>query len=425
MLKRFINYIKRTEVVQHASLLVGGTVIAQAIPILLQPFLRRFFAPELFGLYSVYISIIGILMVVACFRYEQAIVLPKRDSDASILATASLFFSLLFSVIILFVIIFFRKQLLSLLNLSCNKVYILYLVPIGTFLLSAFQVFNYWLIRKKGFVPIAVNKFSRRAVEGLTQSVFAVLGNTKGLVLGDVAGQVANFTVSFWQSWQKGFSIKEFKLIRLKYLLKKYIDFPRYSLLPSLMSTASFLLPVVFINKFYTAEQAGYFDLTKLILSVPLALVAGSFSSVVLNRVSESFRTKKLFLRELKPLIVMALVISFFEILLITFWGETLFVVFFGKQWSISGQIAKILVLPFALNFITSSFTSIFVAINKIIWQSIWQLFYFTLIISLTFFSHFEFQNFILLYTSIELLANTAMIVLLVVVTKRYENRLS
>ncbi len=425
MLKRFINYIKRTEIVQHASLLVGGTVIAQAIPILLQPFLRRFFTPETFGVYSVYISIIGILMVVACFRYEQAIVLPKRDSDASALVIAALFFSLIFSIIILLVAIIFKSRLIPLLNLTDHQGYILYLVPLGTFLLSAFQVFNYWLIRKKGFMPIAINKFSRRIVEGFTQSVFALARNTKGLVLGDVAGQIANFLVSMWQSFQMGFSIKKFSLIRLKYLLNKYIDFPRYSLIPSLMSTASFLLPVVFINKYYTSQQAGYFDLTKLILSVPLALVAGSFSSVVLNRVSDSFRNRRLFFNELKPLIGITLLISFFEIIVITLFGETLFVFIFGEQWVQSGQIAKILVWPFALNFITSSFTSVFVALNKIVWQSIWQLFYFTLILSLTFFSHLMFHNFIELYTIFEVIANSSMIILLMVVIKKYENKVS
>jgi len=274
-------------------------------------------------------------------------------------------------------------------------------------------------------MPIAINKFSRRIVEGFTQSVFALARNTKGLVLGDVAGQIANFLVSMWQSFQMGFSIKKFSLIRLKYLLNKYIDFPRYSLIPSLMSTASFLLPVVFINKYYTSQQAGYFDLTKLILSVPLALVAGSFSSVVLNRVSDSFRNRRLFFNELKPLIGITLLISFFEIIVITLFGETLFVFIFGEQWVQSGQIAKILVWPFALNFITSSFTSVFVALNKIVWQSIWQLFYFTLILSLTFFSHLMFHNFIELYTIFEVIANSSMIILLMVVIKKYENKVS
>lgn len=425
MLNRFINYFKRTEVVQHASVLVVGTIIAQAIPILLQPFLRRFFTPESFGLYSVYNSIIGILMVVACFRFEQAIVLPKRDSDASAIAIASLSFSLIFSAILFLAILLLRSKLLTLINLPEEKGYIIFLVPVGTFLLSAFQVFNYWLIRKKSFVPIAANKFARRVVEGVTQSAFALVGYSKGLIYGDIAGQVANFAVSLWQSGKKGFSVENINFVRLKYLLLKYSDFPKYNLIPSLLSAASFLLPVIIINKYFTAEQAGYFDLTKLILSVPLALIAGSFSSVVLNRASEGFKANELFSYELKPLLFMALAIVFFEIVVISIWAETLFILVFGKQWAQSGQIARMLVWPFALNFITSSFTSIFVALNRIVWQSIWQVFYFILILSLTFFSHLNFENFIALYTLFEVLANISMLILLVVVLKKYEKKLS
>ncbi len=423
MIKRFIKYFKRSEVLQNASVLVSGTIVAQAIPILLQPFLRRYFDPEQFGTYSVYNGIIGILMVVACLRYEQAIVLPKRDGDASVLVWVSIIFGIFFSLTLFLVILFFRSELIKFLNLSSGKGFILYLVPLGTFLLSAFQVFNYWLIRKKGFGDIAINKFTRRVFEGGAQSFFAFTHYQKGLVIGDVIGQIANATVSAWQSFQRGLTLKNISLSRVRHLLVRYSDFPKYSLVPSLLSAACFMLPVIFINKYYTAQQAGYFDLTKLILSVPLALVAGSFSSVVLNRASESFRNGKLFFNELRPLLLMTLAVSVLEISLITLFGETLFAVFFGKQWVQSGHIAKLLVWPFALNFITSSFTSVFVALNKVVWQSIWQLFYFLLIMSLTFLSHLEFHHFIRIYTLFEVASNISMFILLFVLINKYEHK--
>jgi O-antigen/teichoic acid export membrane protein len=101
MVKRILSYIQQTEVIQSASVLVGGTVVAQAIPIALQPFLRRYFEPADFGYYSIYISIIGILMVISSLRYEQAIVLPKADSDSVKLVNISLSISLIFSIILL------------------------------------------------------------------------------------------------------------------------------------------------------------------------------------------------------------------------------------------------------------------------------------------------------------------------------------
>lgn len=419
MVRRVFSYIQRTEIIKNASILVSGTLFAQAIPILLQPFLRRYFDPAEFGFYSVYVSIIGILLVISSLRFEQAIVLPQKDSDAISLVNISVIISVVFNLFILSFIIIFNNQLLQLLSLPNSRKYILYLIPLGTFLLSIFQIFNFWLIRKKRFKAISLNKLSRRSVEGVSQSIFALTGKSGGLIFGDIAGQLANGIVSVFQSLKSGYSIAKISSGDLKRLLKRYIDFPKYSLVPALMSTVCFMLPVVFINRYYSAEYAGYFDLTKLILSVPLALIASSFSSVVLNKTSECYREKKGYFKEIKPLIGIVVLISAIELVVILFWSESLFTFIFGSKWKFSGSLAKILVFPFALNFLTSSFTSLFVALNKIVWQSIWQIFYFALILVLPLLSGLKFENFIFAYSAIEVIANSSMVVLLILLIKK------
>jgi len=421
---RFLAIFRKSEILQNASILVSGTIMAQAIPILLQPFFRRYFSPHDFGVYSVYSSLIGILLVISSFRYEQAIVLPKRNRDASVLVTSSILFSFVFSFLLFIAIILFRKWIGGVLNLDDSDGFILYLIPIGVFLLSVFQVFNVWLIRQKKFVKISVNKLVRRIVEGGAQSAAALIHYPKGLVLGDVAGQVGNAVTSAYQSVRCGYSPKHFSIARSRELLIRYSDFPRYSLAPALCSTIGFLLPVVLINRFYLPEQAGFFDLAKLILSVPMALIATSISSVVLQKASESYRLGRSFVDELKPLTAIVFVISVAEVLLIALAGKDIFRVFFGKIWETSGIISQLLVWPFALNFITSSFTSLFVALNKIRWQSIWQVVYFLLIISLSLFQDFTFNGFIRIYASIEIVANLAMVVLLIIVVVGYEKKI-
>jgi len=421
---RFLAIFRKSEILQNASILVSGTIMAQAIPILLQPFFRRYFSPHDFGVYSVYSSLIGILLVISSFRYEQAIVLPKRNRDASVLVTSSILFSFVFSFLLFIAIILFRKWIGGVLNLDDSDGFIFYLFPIGVFLLSVFQVFNFWLIRQKKFVKISVNKLVRRIVEGGAQSAAALIHYPKGLVLGDVAGQVGNAVTSAYQSVRCGYSPKHFSIARSRELLIRYSDFPRYSLAPALCSTIGFLLPVVLINRFYLPEQAGFFDLAKLILSVPMALIATSISSVVLQKASESYRLGRSFVDELKPLTAIVFVISVAEVLLIALAGKDIFRVFFGKIWETSGIISQLLVWPFALNFITSSFTSLFVALNKIRWQSIWQVVYFLLIISLSLFQDFTFNGFIRIYASIEIVANLAMVVLLIIVVVGYEKKI-
>lgn len=63
--------------------LVGGTAIAQDLSVLSSPLLTRLYGPEAFGIIAIFTAITGIISVMACLRYEQAIMLPKRDEEAA------------------------------------------------------------------------------------------------------------------------------------------------------------------------------------------------------------------------------------------------------------------------------------------------------------------------------------------------------
>jgi len=411
-----------SDLLKNTSILVSGTALAQLIPILLQPVLRRFYSPETFGAYTVYLSLIGILIVVSSFKYELAVILPKKDKEAANVLFLSQFLNLLFNVLLVFVIIIWGKRILDFLNLLPDFTFYLYIVPLGTFLYNAYQGINYWLIRKKGFFAISLNKFVRRGFEGSAQVLLKMANVSFGLILGDIIGHLANISAGIYQGIKKGFSFRMISFIKTKYVLRKYSDYPKFNVIPSFMSACSYLLPAVFINKFFSSEHAGFFDLSKLVLSIPLALIATSLSNVLLQRISEKFRNKESFVRELLPVLSIVLAISIAEIIVIIFFAVDLFKLFFGEQWEISGRISKILVWSFAFNFFVSSFSSIFISMNKIKLLSIWQLFYFLSILSLSFFKNYEFTNFLQIYVFIEIICCIIITMFMISIVLRYEN---
>ena len=141
--------------IKNISILVSGTTIAQLIPIILQPLLRRYFSPEEFGAYAVYLSLIGILFIVASMKYELAIILPEKDKTATNILTLAVLINLVFSFVLLIIIVLFRRPVSNLINLPAQYSIYLYLVPLGVFLYSMYQSINYWLIRKKLFFSIS------------------------------------------------------------------------------------------------------------------------------------------------------------------------------------------------------------------------------------------------------------------------------
>ncbi len=405
--------------------MISGTVLAQLIAILLQPFLRRFFSPQLFGIYSVYLSLIGIVIVLSSLRYDDAIVLPKTDKESANVLGLSLIFSFCFDILLFLVVLLMGGNIIRFLNLpSTFPVWLLYIIPLSAFLYNSYQCLNYWLIRKQKFLAVSANKLSRRGAEGIAQISFALLKNNNGLIYSDICGQTVNVLVVLLQTFRNGLSFRLISMPRLKYVFKKYKDFPKFNLIPAFMSTCSFMLPPIFINKFFSSESAGFFDLAKLLLSVPLALVATSFSSVLLQRISEKFNRKASLLSDLRPVLIIVGLISLAEIIAITFFGEFLFRFVFGDTWIFSGKISKILVWSFAFSFIVSTFTAIFVSMRKIKTYSMYQLFYFVAIMSLLLFKTLGFVEFLKVYVVIEIISYTVLSTVIIFIIARYEHSL-
>jgi len=422
-MKQFYQHLLKSELLRNTSILISGTALAQLIPILLQPVLRRYFSPEIFGAYSVYLSLIGILLVISSFRYELAIILPKKDKESAAIFFLALFLNLVFNILLLLAILLWKTKILGFLNLSEDYADYLYLVPFGTFLFSSYQSINYWLIRKKQFFSISVNKFVRRGFEGSAQIGFKFAKISTGLVYGDIIGHIANVCSGFYQAAKSGLSIRFFSLRKIKYVLFKYSEYPKFNIIPAFMSTCSFLLPAIMINKFFSTDNTGYFDLSKLLLSIPLALIATSLSNVLLQRISEKNKLKQSIRKDLYSILGFVLIVVICEVTIIMIWAEDLFRIFFGPQWEFSGSISKILVWAFAFNFFVSSFSSIFISLKKIKLLSVWQFFYFVSILSLYFFQNLPFISFLKMYARIEILSCSVLALFILNIIIKYEKR--
>ena len=79
----FKRLAPKSELRRGVAVLVGGTTIAQGIIVLTSPILTRLYTPSQVGVYAVATSLLSILIVVSCLRYESAIPLPEDDVAAA------------------------------------------------------------------------------------------------------------------------------------------------------------------------------------------------------------------------------------------------------------------------------------------------------------------------------------------------------
>lgn len=416
--------LRTNELIRNVFMLTSGITIAQAIPILLQPFLRRLFTPAEFGAFAIFLSIIEIIVSIGTLRYEMAIVLPRKDVLAANLFGLSFIISFAINAMVFLVILFFQNTIAHAVNFPPQFVFWLYFIPLVTLLFCISQSINYWLIRKKAFWPSSINKISRRGLEGSVQLAFGIGHLNLGLVIGTVFGHLANIISGIYQLRATDFQIRRITKEKLRYVYRRYIEFPKYSTIPALLNVVSLLLPLFIINKIFSEKETGYFDLTRQILLVPMALISSSLSQVLFQRITEKKHAGKSISKEIHRITFILFLFSFIGALLLWLWGTDLFVILFGKQWRMSGEIVKVVMIGFGFRFIVATLSIVLVGLEKIKWYSLWQTLYFIAILSLVFVSKLTFFQFCIFFTIIESVSYIAQYLLIIIVLRQYENRI-
>lgn len=348
-----------------------GTGIAQVLPFLATPLLTRLFAEEDFALYTSFFAVASIFAVAVGGKYHLAIVLPKAEDDANKIFMLSVYLTVGYTLAIaLFLPLFHRFFPENLRN-------VLYYVPLYVLFFGVWSAYINVSIRHKTFTNNAIAK----VLQAIGYIVAAIgLGFSKFMAFGLVIAKITGTVASWLFLSQK--SPTHFKLMPirdLKEVAKTYVDYPTFGIWPSFLNTISLQALVLILTKFYTTDDLGYFGLTFMVLSAPLALIGTSYKDVFYQKIavlmSENRNREALafFKKSALALLFMGLPIG----LILYLFGEPLFGFVFGEQWSRSGVFASILAFSFVMKLVVSPLSSIFNATNTLRIASKWQVLYF------------------------------------------------
>ncbi len=281
----------RGNFLRYILVLMVGTGMAQAIPVLLSPVLSRIFNTASFGLFTTYSSIMAIVSILACGRYELAIVTPKDDEEAAnvwfLAVSISFLLACVSSLVILVMTLgkFLPHGLSNLGNLVC-------LLPLGVLISGFTQATNYWNNRKRRFRIISGTKVLQSSTGTASQIVLGMTvvpsgGLVVGAVIGQAVGALGNLVAAFWKDGCFRFKLSWNAICSA---LRQYKVFPLFSLVGALLNTTAAQMPVFFLFRTYSAEETGLFGMMYKVIALPLDLVAGSVSDVLLQRISSLAR---------------------------------------------------------------------------------------------------------------------------------------
>lgn len=348
--------------------LLSGSVFAQGLGVLVAPIVARLFAPEAFGIAALFTSIAGIIGVVACLRYELAIMLPKTDEEAVNLLGASLFFVLIVTGISALIIFFAGDMIINQLNSPELKRY-LWLVPVSVFVSGTFLALNYWNSRTKHFGRLSIARVVSSVVAQGTKLGAGFAGFvSSGVLIGTgILGQIVSTLVIGGQIWRDDGRLFKTSIRWKKMIvgLKRHKKFPIYGTWSALLNTASQQLPVLLLAFYFSPKIVGFYALGQAVLSMPMNLVGGAVSQVFFQKASDAHNRTGNLSKVVDEVFNRLVSLGIFPILLLTLIGEDLFIVAFGARWAEAGVYMQILGLWIFFQFISSPISTLFAVLEK------------------------------------------------------------
>lgn len=354
--RRIRDFLPKDRFVRSATILAGGTILAQGMGVIVAPVLTRLYSPGDFGILAVYSSILFISLNFASFRYEFAIPIPEDNQTAVDLLCLCIVSILITSALFLLGILFFYNELGRIQQLSLLMQFI-WLLPVGFFFAGIYQALNYWAVRERVYSLIARTRISQGVTGIVTQLVLGVLKfGPLGLLLGQIIGQSAGVGSLARQFWNKDKNNINFvSVTTLRTVACRYKDFPLYQSNASLLNTAGLQMPALLFAGCYGVEVAGWFYLTQQLLAMPIALVGTSISKVFLGEAARMIREPLKLQKLFRKINLKLLLIGIGPCLILAVGGQWIFKFVFGAQWVQSGVYVQVMAFVFLLKLTTDS----------------------------------------------------------------------
>jgi O-antigen/teichoic acid export membrane protein len=375
MQRRFSDLLRRNGLVHSIGILAGGTVAAQAIVALAMPILTRLYSPHDFSLLAVYSSVLGLITVVSCLRFNIAIPLPEEPAEGLNLVLLSLMSTAVVACLTTIPVIFAPQMTAKLLGQVALQPY-LWMVPVGVALASSYDVLQYWASRKRQFALIMRTRVVR-AVGGVGSQLVlgAAVPSPFGLILGHMLYSglgVVDLARALWR--HDRCLLGTVTRARLLATARYYKRFPLFSVPEALFNTIGLEVSILIIAAAAIGPEAGFLMLAMRVMGLPMALIGNSVAQVFLVEAPERMRAGTL------PHFTRRAMLTLFKLgvsplLLVGLISPWLFPTVFGQEWARAGLIVTWLTPMCILQFVASPVSMFLHVTGRVVWAMWLQIF--------------------------------------------------
>lgn len=347
-MRQIISKIWSSPSVRNVGKLLSANVIAQAIGLLIYPVLTRMYAPEDFGLLSLFMSIAGTLVLISTLEWHKAIVLPIEEEQSRAVVHLSIL-PLIALTILLVLTIPFAKPIATLFK-SPDLAQYYWLLPIYVILQGGWNILNYWFIRRKAFGRISGYQISQSLFSAGYKIGFGFIGRLNGgLIYASILSPLCSLLISISLSATKHLRyLLHFDKTVCRQVACKYSNFPKYSLPHSLINYIASQLPVLLLTPFFGTRLVGFWAMATLLSFAPISMITNAVYQVLYQKTTMHVNACNHiahFYRRF-TIISVSVIVPFFTCLWFVLPWLTQWLL--GDEWRVSGEYIRWL-LPWLL----------------------------------------------------------------------------
>ena len=320
----------------RVAYMLTGTVLGQAVSVLLAPVLTRIYLPDQFGYLSVYTAMLAIIGVVAAFGYELAIPIAQSREELANLLAVSIGSLVGLTLALALACFLLPARTLDLLWTGSGLTFRL-LLPFGFACLGAYYIMVAAATRLEAFRQIASTRLSQGLSGPISQIILGALGmGTPGLLVGFVIGQSSGTFLLFSRVLMRTPGLFAQTTWRGVWrAASRYRQFPLFASWSKLLENAG-TSPILFLlfAHFYSSEIAGFLFLSERVIGRPLLMVSTSLLQVFTGEAGLAVRREpeKVRLR-FHQVVPRQFLLSAAWILLANLLAGWAFPVLFGNDW--------------------------------------------------------------------------------------------
>lgn len=366
---------------RNVAKLAAGNTAAQLISIAAVPIITRLYDPTQFGIYSIFLGVVGLIAPVSTLQYHAAIMLQADDQQAWLLRRTALYAVVVVALLTALgaVSVVFGGQYLGYGTVMALDNMVIWLIAPAVLFQGMLQVNSTWIMRRNAFGSSAI----ARVFESVVDRVFGiVMGFFHPAAVFLASGKVLSGMVAWWYArsvtYRQPVSHEAGQnqgAVTMGHLACKYRSFAFFSTIAILIIAAARELPVILLGAFFGPAFAAYYALGLRVVNMPMMTVGDAISHAFFQHTAVLARSRDGLAEPTLRLVKLGLLLAAPPLLLLAVHGQMLFGAIFGVRWAEAGLYAAALAPIYLIQFVCRPVETLFDVLElqkpKLMWAAI------------------------------------------------------